>query len=99
MNRTQYNNGINKSFNRYSFLLDENSEFTAETKNFMEDFEFNVSMFKDIKTNFFEFFCVDKNKIMEKIKKKNKELFKHGVNNIYNLKKEEDAFTLFKNIS
>ena len=90
---------INKSFNRYSFLLDENSEFTAETKNFMEDFEFNVNMFKDIKTNFFEFFCVDKNKIMEKIKKKNKELFKHGVNNIYNFKKEEDAFTLFKNIS
>ena len=43
---------INKNFNRYSFLLDENSEFTAETKNFMEDFEFNVSMFKDIKTNF-----------------------------------------------
>ena len=90
---------INKSFNRYSFLLDENSEFIAETKNFAEDFEFNISMFKDIRTNFFEFFCVDKNIIFEKIKKKNKELFKHGVNNIYNLKKEEDAFTLFKNVS
>ena len=90
---------INKSFNRYSFLLDENSEFIAETRNFMEDFEFNVSMLKDIKTNFFEFFCVDKNLIIEKIRKKNKELFKHSVNNIYNLKKEEDAFIVFKNIS
>ena len=90
---------INKRYNRYSFLLDENSEFIAETRNFVEDFEFNVSMFKDIKTNFFEFFCVDKNLIIEKIKKKNKKLFKHSVNNIYNLKKEEDAFTLFKNIS
>ena len=90
---------INKSFNRYSFLLDENSEFIAETRNFMEDFEFNVSMLKDIRTNFFEFFCVDKNLIIEKIRKKNKELFKHSVNNIYNLKKEEDAFIVFKNIS
>ena len=90
---------INKSFNRYSFLLDENSEFIAETRNFMEDFEFNVSMLKDIKTNFFEFFCVDKNLIIEKIRKKNKELFKHSVNNIYNLKKDEDAFIVFKNIS
>ena len=90
---------INKSFNRYSFLLDENSEFIAETKNFFEDFEFNINMFKEIKTNFFEFFCVDKNSIIEKIKKKNNELYKHSVNNVYNLKREEDAFTLFKNIS
>ena len=56
-------------------------------------------MFKEIKTNFFEFFCVDKNSIIEKIKKKNNELYKHSVNNVYNLKREEDAFTLFKNIS
>ena len=90
---------INKSFNRYSFLLDENSEFIAETKNFYEDFEFNINMFKEIKTNFFEFFCVDKNNIIEKIRKKNNELYKQGVNNIYNLKREEDAFTIFKNIS
>ena len=90
---------LNKSFNRYSFLLDENMEFIAETKNFLEDFEFNIHMFKEIKTNFFEFFCVDKNRIMEKIKKKNKEIYKYNVNNVYNLKKEEDPFTIFKNIS
>ena len=90
---------LNKSFNRYSFLLDENMEFVAETRNFLEDFEFNIPMFKEIKTNFLEFFCVDKNSIMDKIKKKNKEIFKNSVNNVYNLKKEEDAFTLFKNIS
>ena len=61
---------INKTFNRYSFLLNENLDFITETKNFYDDFEFNVLMFKEIKTNFFEFFCIDKNKFYEKLKKK-----------------------------
>ena len=56
-------------------------------------------MLKEIKTNFFEFFCVDKNSFNEKLKKKNENLFKKTVNNVYNLKKEDDAFTVFKTIS
>ena len=57
-------------------------------------------MFKEIKTNFFDFFCVDKNMFNEKLKKKNYNLFKTNLtNNIVNLKKEDDAFTLFKTIS
>ena len=90
---------INKCFNRYSFLLDENMEFIAETKNFLEEFEFNIGMFRDIKTNFLEFFCVDKNSILDKIKKKSKDLLKNEIFNISNFKREEDAFALFKNIS
>ena len=75
-------------------------DFISQTKNFYEDFEFNISMFKEIKTNFFEFFCIDKNKFYEKLKKKNTTIFKKtGVNNIYNLKKEDDAFIIFKTIS
>ena len=90
---------INKNYNRYSFLLDENLDFISQTKNFYEDFEFNITMLKEIKTNFFEFFCVDKNSFNEKLKKKNENLFKKTVNNVYNLKKEDDAFTVFKTIS
>ena len=91
---------INKNFNRYSFLLDDNFDFVSQTKNFYEDFEFNTYMFKELKTNFFEFFCVDKNKFNEKLKKKNSTILnKAGVNNVYNLKKEDDAFSIFKTIS
>ena len=91
---------INKNYNRYSFLLDENLEFVFQTKNFYEDFEFNISMFKEIKANFFDFFCIDKIKFYEKLKKKNSTLVKNtGINNIYNLKKEDDAFSLFKTIT
>jgi hypothetical protein len=90
----------NKNFNRYSFMLDENLDFISQTKNFYDDFEFNINMLKEIKTNFFEFFGVDKNAFNEILKKKNEDLFKkNGVNNVYNLKKEDDAFTLFKTIS
>ena len=74
--------------------------FFYQTKNFYEDFEFNIYMFKEIKTNFFEFFCIDKNIFNEKLIKINSNfLKKNNINNIYNLKREDDAFTLFKSIS
>ena len=57
-------------------------------------------MFKEMKMNFFEFFCIDKNIFNEKLKKINSNfLKKSNINNIYNLKKEDDAFTLFKSVS
>ena len=90
---------INQNFNRYSFMLDENLEFISQTKNFYLDFEFNIYMFKEIKLNFFDFFCVDKNKFNKKLKKKNFNNQKKSANNVYNLKKEEDAFILFKTIA
>lgn len=90
---------INQTFNRYSFMLDENFEFISQTKNFYQDFEFNIYMFKEIKINFFDFFCVDKNKFNEKLKKKNFNILKKSSNNVYNFKKEEDAFILFKTVA
>jgi len=90
---------INQSFNRYSFMLDENLEFISQTKNFYQDFEFNIYMFKEIKINFFDFFCVDKAKFNEKLKKTNYNNSKKTANNVYNLKKEEDAFIIFKTIA
>ena len=91
----------NKNYKRYSFLLDENLDFVSQTKNFYDSFEFNINMLKEIKTNFFEFFCVDKNAFIEKLKRKNEDFFKKNsnVNNVYNLKREDDAFTLWKTIS
>ena len=91
---------INKNFNRYSFLLDENLDFISQTKNFYDDFQFNIYMFKEMRTDFFEFFCIDKNKFNEKLKSKNCDFLKtNSVNNISNLKKEDDAFIIFKSIN
>ena len=57
-------------------------------------------MLKEMKMNFFDFFCVDKNKFNDILKKRNINILKNkSINNIYNLKKEDDAYTLFKSIS
>ena len=91
---------INKNFNRYSFMLDTNLDFISQTKNFYQDFQFNIYMFKEMKMNFVEFFCIDKNFLIDKLKKNNINILKNNkVNNIYNLKKEDDAFALFKSIN
>ena len=88
-------------YHRYSFLLDENFEFMSQTINFYEDFMFNISMFKELKINFLKFFNVSKNKLIHNLKKKNSNLFKNNtnLNNIFNLRREDDAFTVFKNIN
>ena len=91
---------INKNFNRYSFILDDNLDFISQTKNFYEDFQFNIYMFKEMKMNFFDFFCVDRNIFNENLKKNNINILKNNsAKNINNLKKEDDAFTLFKSIT
>ena len=88
----------NNNFNKYSFLLDGNLDFIFQTKNFFQDFEFNIHMFKELKTNFCDFFCINRNTFNKKLKKKDKNILKKNKNNIYNLRKEEDAFILFKTI-
>ena len=89
----------NTHFNKYSFFLDDNLDFIFQTKNFFQDFEFNIHMFKELKTNFFEFFCINRNSFNKKLKKKDKNILKKSKNNICNLKKEEDAFIVFKTIA
>ena len=89
------------NFHRYSFLLDENFEFMSQTINFYEDFMFNIPMFKELKINFLKFFNVSQNKLIHNLEKKNSNIFKNNNNlkNIINLRKEDDAFTVFKNIN
>jgi hypothetical protein len=89
----------NSNFNKYSFFLDDNLDFIFQTKNFFQDFEFNIHMFKELKTNFFEFFCIDRNSFNKKLKKKDRNFLKKSKNKICNLRKEEDAFILFKTIT
>lgn len=89
----------NTSFNKYSFFLDANLDFIFQTKNFFQDFEFNIHMFKELKTNFCDFFCINRNNFNQKLKKKDKNIFKKSKDNIYNLRKDEDAFILFKSIA
>jgi hypothetical protein len=96
-----YDSESDNKYHRYSFLLDENFEFMSQTINFYEDFMFNISMFKELKINFLKFFNVSKNKLIHNLKKKNSNLFKNNtnLNNIFNLRREDDAFTVFKNIN
>ena len=96
-----YNAEINKKYNRYSFLLDDEFDFMYMTRNFYEDFEFNVKMLKDIHTNFLEFFCIDQNTIYKKIKEfgKNNSILMKNTTNIMNFIKQSDSFTIFKNIN
>ena len=96
-----YNSEINKRFNRYSFLLDETFNFMHMTRNFYDDFEFNVEMFKDIHMNFLNIFCVDQAKMSKKIKEygKNNSILSKNNTEIINFIKKNDAFSVFKNIN
>ena len=96
-----YDSESDNKFHRYSFLLDENFDFMSQTINFYEDFMFNIPMFKELKINFLKFFNVSKNKLIHNFKKKNSNVFKNdiNINNIINLRREDDAFTVFKNIN
>ena len=89
-----------KKYNRYSFILDDKFEFISQSKNFFEEFKFNVPLFKEIKINFFKFFNMNQKKFIEIIRKKNNNFFENNIKlNINNLRKEDDAFIVFKNIN
>ena len=96
-----YDSESDNKFHRYSFLLDENFDFMSQTINFYEDFMFNIPLFKELKINFLKFFNVSKNKLIHNFKKTNSNVFKNdiNINNIINLRREDDAFTVFKNIN
>ena len=57
-------NQINKP---YSFLLNDNFDFMGITENFYDEFKINQIMFGELKINFCKFFCIDKNKLINKI--------------------------------
>ena len=58
------NNQINK---QYSFLLNDSFNFVGITENFYDEFKINQIMFKELKINFLQFFCIDENKLLNKI--------------------------------
>ena len=90
-----YNSEVNHSYNRYSFLLDEDFEFLYHTKNFYEEYGFNVFMFKEIQMNFTDFFCVDKNQLCNEIEKLKSSAKSYNCQ----FKYETDTFTIFKNVN
>ena len=83
----------NKNYHKYSFLLSDQFDFILQTINFYEDYEFNITMFKEIKANYIKFFNINKQKLLEKFNNKNK------ISERNNTKKEEDAFIIFKNVN
>ena len=57
-------NQINKP---YSFLLNDNFDFMGITENFYDEFNINQILLGELKINFCQFFCVDENKLINKI--------------------------------
>ena len=73
-NKIINNFNSNGKINTYSFLLDYHFDFFYMTKNFYLEYELNQNMFKELRINFCKFFCVNENKLNEKIKKKKKKI-------------------------
>ena len=97
--RTNIFNSIDK-MNVYSFLLDYHFDFLSMTKNFFIEYDINQNMFRELRINFCQFFCINENKLIERISKEKKKLFKK--NPIFNqktsLRESNRAFTIFQNI-
>ena len=92
---------INKrKYHKFSFFLDNKFDFVSQTKNFYDEFEFDLPMYKHLKINFLQFFNINQKKFLDNLKNKYKHLFDNNKQlNIINLRKEDDAFIIFKNIN
>ena len=103
----KYNNTKINNFNNndemitiYSFLLDHHFDFTGLTKNFYLDYDLNQNMFRELKINFCQFFCINENKLIDKINKEKKKLLKKSpfLNQKISLRESNKAYTIFQNI-
>ena len=98
--KTKNINLNNEKINIYSFILDYHFDFSALTKNFYLEYELNQNMFRELKINFGQFFCINENKLIEKINNEKKKLL--SINPIYNhkisLRESNKAYTIFQNI-
>jgi hypothetical protein len=58
-------------------------------------------MFRELRINFCQFFCVDENKLSKQIIKERKKILKENpsLNNLVSLKESNKAYTIFQNIS
>ena len=94
------NNINNKIINSYSFMLNNDYEIFSLTKNFYIEYNLNQSMFRELRINFCQFFCVDENKLSKQIIKERKKILKENpsLNNLVSLKESNKAYTIFQNI-
>jgi len=93
-------NTCNDKINTYSFLLDYDFDFFGLTKNFFIEYDLNEKMFRELRINFCQFFCIDENKLIEKILKERRNLIKKNpkFNQKISLRESNKAFTIFQNI-
>ena len=96
------NNNINsgKVVHSYSFLLNHDFDFYGLTKNFYLEYELNQNMFRELRINFCQFFCIDEIKLIEEIHNEKKNLSKKypNFNNKISLKELNKAYSIFRNI-
>ena len=95
------NNTNNKIINSYSFMLNNDYEILSLTKNFYIEYNLNQSMFRELRINFCQFFCVDENKLSKQIINERKKILRENpsLNNLIPLKESNRAYTIFQNIS
>ena len=95
------NNDKDKMINNYSFLLNYDFDFFGLTKNFYLEYDLNQNMFRELRINFCQFFCVDEAKLIEEIHNERSRILKKfsNYNNKLTLKEINDAYSLFKNIA
>ena len=93
-------NTSNDKINTYSFLLDYDFDFFGLTKNFFTEYDLNEKMFRELRINFCQFFCIDENKLIEKILKERRNLIKKNskFNQKISLRESNKAYTIFQNI-
>ena len=96
-----FNNNEDKMVNIYSFILNSEFDFFGSTKNFFIEYQLNRDMFRELRINFCQFFCVDENKLNEQIIKEKKKLLRKypSSNNKITLKEMNKAYTVFQNIA
>ena len=87
--------------NNYSFMLNQDFEFFGLTKNFFLEYELNHNMFRELNINFCQFFCIEENKLKEKIYSEKKKLIKKFpyLKHKISLKESNKAYSIFQNIS
>ena len=93
-------NSGNRIVNTFSFLLNTDYEIFTLTKNFYTEFHLNQQMFRELRINFCQFFCIDENKLSKQIFDSKKRLLqeKPHLNNQISLKESNRAYTMFQNI-
>jgi len=98
--KTNNYNTCNDKINTYSFLLDYDFDFFGLTKNFYIEYDLNQNMFKELRINFCQFFCIDENKLIEKILKEKKGVLKKypKYNQKISLRESNKAYSIFQNI-